>query len=50
LPWRTAGVIDTTLPSPKPPTLFARFGNVLPFAFALLLGLLALVAGRRKAG
>jgi apolipoprotein N-acyltransferase len=50
LPWRTAGVIDTTLPFPKPPTLFARLGNVLPFAFALLLALLALVAGRRKAG
>ena len=50
LPWRTAGVIDTTLPLPKPPTLFARVGNLLPFVFALLLAALALVAGRRKAG
>jgi apolipoprotein N-acyltransferase len=37
LPLGTAGVIDTLLPAPKPPTLFARFGNLLPFAFALLL-------------
>ena len=34
---RTAGVIDARLPPPQPPTLFARFGNLLPFAFALLL-------------
>jgi apolipoprotein N-acyltransferase len=25
------------LPLAKPPTLFARFGNVLPLAFAVLL-------------
>ena len=49
LPWRQAGVIDAHLPAPKPPTLFARLGNVLPFAFALLLAALA-IAVRRKAG
>ena len=48
LPWRTAGVIDARLPLPKPPTLFARLGNVLPFAFALLLAGIA-IAVRRKA-
>ncbi|HEX8401635.1 MAG TPA: apolipoprotein N-acyltransferase [Allosphingosinicella sp.] len=49
LPLGTAGVIDTTLPSPKRPTLFARFGNVLPFAFALLLiGIAALLQQRAK--
>ena len=52
LPWRRAGVIDSRLPAPKPPTPFARFGNVLPFLFALLLALLALgaerIAARRK--
>ena len=42
LPWRTAGVIDATLPAPRPPTLFARFGNVLPFLFALLLAGIAI--------
>ncbi|HYI41192.1 MAG TPA: apolipoprotein N-acyltransferase [Allosphingosinicella sp.] len=54
LPWRTAGVIDTRLPAPRPPTLFARFGNVLPLVFSLLLAALAMVAqriaGRRKDG
>jgi apolipoprotein N-acyltransferase len=48
LPWRTAGVIDTLLPAPKAPTLFARLGNVLPFLFALLLVGIA-IAVRRKA-
>ena len=48
LPWRTAGVIDAALPAPKPPTLFARFGNVLPFLLALLLAAIA-IAVRRKA-
>ena len=48
LPWRTSGVIDTRLPLPKPPTLFARLGNLLPFAFALLLAAIA-IAVRRKA-
>ena len=47
LPWRTAGVIDAELPAPKPPTLFARVGNLLPFLFALLLVAIA-IAVRRK--
>jgi apolipoprotein N-acyltransferase len=54
LPWRTAGIIDTRLPAPKPPTPFARFGNLLSLLFALLLAGLAIVAqriaGRRKDG
>ena len=48
LKWRTAGVIDTGLPGPLPPTLFARFGNILPLIFALILAALA-IAVRRKA-
>jgi len=47
LPWRKEGVIDTTLPPPAPPTLFARYGNMLPLAFAFLLGIGA-IAARRK--
>jgi apolipoprotein N-acyltransferase len=47
LPWRTAGVIDATLPAPKPPTLFARAGNLMPFLFALLLVLIAAGLSRR---
>ncbi|HEY0111536.1 MAG TPA: apolipoprotein N-acyltransferase [Allosphingosinicella sp.] len=46
LAWRTRGVIDARLPAPKPPTPFARIGNLLPFLFALLLIGSALVAGR----
>ena len=30
-------MIDARLPRAAPPTLFARFGNLLPFVFALLL-------------
>ena len=48
LPWQAAGFIDATLPPAKPPTLFTRFGNLLPFLLALLLVMIA-VAVRRKA-
>jgi apolipoprotein N-acyltransferase len=42
LPWRTAGVIDASLPPPvAAPTPFARFGNIIP----LLLGLALLMGG-----
>jgi apolipoprotein N-acyltransferase len=47
LPQHEAGVIDARLPPPQPPTLFARFGNMLAFAFALLL-IAAAIAVRRK--
>ncbi|MEA3009691.1 MAG: apolipoprotein N-acyltransferase [Sphingomonadales bacterium] len=54
LKWRTAGIIDSRLPAAKPPTPFARLGNILPLLFALLLAALALgaqrIAGRRKGG
>ena len=48
LPWRTAGVIDAPLPAPKPPTLFARFGNSLPFLFAFMLIGIAIALGRKR--
>ena len=41
LPWRTAGVIDTDLPLPKPPTPFARHGNLIPLGLAFFLLILA---------
>ena len=47
LPSGVEGVIDTRLPPPGPDTLFARFGNALPFLFVLLL-VAAAVAVRRK--
>jgi apolipoprotein N-acyltransferase len=49
LPWRTEGVIDTRLPAPRQPTPFARYGNLLPFIFALLL-VGGAIAVRRKHG
>ncbi|WP_156681429.1 apolipoprotein N-acyltransferase [Sphingomonas profundi] len=48
LDWRTAGAIELRLPSPVPPTPFARGGNILPFLFAGLL-LIAAFAHRRFA-
>jgi apolipoprotein N-acyltransferase len=48
LPLGAAGAIDSRLPRPAPPTLFARFGNMLSFAFALLL-VAGAIAVRRKA-
>ena len=48
LDWRTEGAIELRLPSPQPPTPFARTGNILPFLFAALL-LIAAFAHRRFA-
>lgn len=47
LPMHQAGRIDTTLPPPHAPTLFARHGNSLPVGFALLLLALAIAFRRR---
>jgi apolipoprotein N-acyltransferase len=47
LPLGAAAAIDARLPRAAPPTLFARFGNLLSLAFALLLAAAA-IAVRRK--
>ncbi len=47
IPMHVAGRIDTVVPKAHEPTLFARFGNVLPVGFALLL-LAAAIAFRRR--
>lgn len=47
IPQHVAGRIDTNLPTAHAPTLFARYGNILPLIFALLL-LLAAIAFRRR--
>lgn len=47
IPMHVAGRIDTVVPKAHAPTLFARFGNVLPVGFALLL-LAAAIAFRRR--
>jgi apolipoprotein N-acyltransferase len=43
-----AGTIDSLLPGATAPTPFARFGNVLPLLFALLLAAAAIAVGRKK--
>ena len=47
LPMHAAGRIDTFIPKAHAPTLFARFGNMLPVGFALLLLALAIAFRRR---
>jgi apolipoprotein N-acyltransferase len=42
-----AGRIDALLPAPAQPTLFSRFGNVLPVYFALILYVFAIALARR---
>jgi apolipoprotein N-acyltransferase len=48
LPWRKQGMLQMVLPQAGAPTLFARAGNLPPFAFALFLTLIG-IAVRRKA-
>lgn len=48
LPLGAAGRIDTWLPKAKAPTLFARFGNILPLGFAGLLIAFALLPLARR--
>ena len=48
LPLGTAGRIDARLPVAKAPTLFARYGNILPVGFALLLIAFALLPLARR--
>ena len=48
LPLGVAGRLDTALPPAKAPTLFARFGNILPLGFAALLIVLAFIPLVRK--
>jgi apolipoprotein N-acyltransferase len=48
LKWRTAGVIDARVPPAKPPTPFARLGNIASFLFALLLAAATIAIGRRR--
>jgi apolipoprotein N-acyltransferase len=50
LPLGKAGRIDARLPEAKAPTLFARYGNMLPLGFAVLLIAFALLPlARRRA-
>ena len=46
LPYRKAGYIQARLPEAHPPTLFARYGNILSLGFAFFLGALGIALGR----
>jgi apolipoprotein N-acyltransferase len=48
IPWQQAGMIDATLPNPLAPTLFARFGNIIPLALGFLLIGAAIALSRRS--
>ena len=48
IPMHTAGRIDTYVPAAHTPTLFARYGNILPLAFAVFLFGLAIAMARRR--
>ena len=49
LPWRTAGVIDSTVPPATiAPTFFARFGNLIPLLLAFLLIAGGIALGRSE--
>ncbi|WP_299324253.1 apolipoprotein N-acyltransferase [Parasphingopyxis sp.] len=47
LPYLEAGTIDAALPAADAPTVFARYGNIIPLIFALLLAGLAFALMRR---
>ena len=49
LPWRTAGVIDAVLPpAANAPTVFARFGNIIPLLLGFFLIFGGIVLGRKR--
>lgn len=48
LPYQKAGFIEAHLPKSDPPTLFARFGNMLSFGFAALLFGLGIALARKR--
>ena len=47
IPWGKAGIIWGFLPPPTPPTLFGRFGNIIPLGIGFLLLIAAIALGRR---
>ena len=48
LPWQTPGVINTLLPDPLGPTLFARLGYIIPLALGFILLFAGIVLGRGR--
>ncbi len=48
IPMHEAGRVDMMLPAANAPTLFSRYGNILPIGFAILLLLSAVAIGLRR--
>jgi apolipoprotein N-acyltransferase len=48
IPSGKAGFVATRLPVALTPTLFARFGNILPMVFALLLAIGGVALARHQ--
>ena len=48
IPMGQAGRIDTVLPLPRTPTIFSRYGNVIPLGLAVILLLSAVAIGYRR--
>jgi len=48
LAYEKPGFIDARLPAAAPPTLFARTGNIMPLALAILLCAAGVALGRRR--
>ena len=47
IPWQQAGAIDSVLPLPGSPGLFARHGNIIPLTICFLLLIAAIALDRR---
>ncbi len=45
--YKQAGFIEARLPSKHAPTLFARYGNILPLSFAIILMLIGIAVRKR---
>ena len=48
IPLDRAGALTARLPAPKPPTVFARYGNTIPLALAILLAIGAIAPRFRR--
>jgi apolipoprotein N-acyltransferase len=48
LPWKTAGRIDTNIPTARAPTMFARAGNLIPVVLGFLLVIAGIAVGRSR--
>jgi apolipoprotein N-acyltransferase len=50
IPFGRAGRLDGMMPAPRPPTLFARLGNLLSLGWGIVFIALGMVASRRRQG